>query len=211
MNKAEAIAAMQAGHKVTHRYFDSKEWMTMQGDLIVFEDCVKCEQRGFWAEKTANHWQDGYSLWVDNAEVKDLNNAFGKYPQPEEDMPNGPSASGIYDKHLHTMRVESFKDCAELVFKKVKEAASNTPSVIYVGRALFDYMHNNRKPVQPFSPEFIGGPQVVVLDRLGDWEVAAPKQPKELCDGCDADADCHACDGNSNAAKNIEAAKNLQA
>lgn len=33
---------------------------------------------------------------------------------------------------------------------------------------------------------------------------------KVLCAGCDADADCHACDGNSNASKNIEAAKNVQ-
>lgn len=45
MNKEEAFKAMKEGKKVSHKYFNSKEWMTLTKDgLIEFEDGVVCEQ-----------------------------------------------------------------------------------------------------------------------------------------------------------------------
>lgn len=39
MNKEEAFKAMKEGKKVSHHYFNSKEWMTLTKDgLIEFEE-----------------------------------------------------------------------------------------------------------------------------------------------------------------------------
>lgn len=49
MNKEEAFKAMKEGKKVSHHYFNSKEWMTLTKDgLIEFEDGVVCEQEEFF-------------------------------------------------------------------------------------------------------------------------------------------------------------------
>jgi len=41
MNLQEAKEKAQKGIKVTHEYFTDKEYMTMRGNQIVFEDGVK--------------------------------------------------------------------------------------------------------------------------------------------------------------------------
>lgn len=64
MNKEEAFKAMKEGKKVSHKYFNSKEWMTLTKDgLIEFEDGVVCEQEEFFKFRTSDAWEDGYKLF----------------------------------------------------------------------------------------------------------------------------------------------------
>jgi hypothetical protein len=63
MDKEQAIAAMNDGKKVTHQYFTSNEWMTMQDGKILLEDGVKCSPYEFWRWRTDECWNDGYSLY----------------------------------------------------------------------------------------------------------------------------------------------------
>jgi hypothetical protein len=63
MNKNEAIAAMQAGKKVTHQWFTSDEWMTMENGKIVLEDGVRCMPDEFWKWRIDESWNKGYSLY----------------------------------------------------------------------------------------------------------------------------------------------------
>lgn len=64
MNKEEAFKAMKEGKKVSHHYFNSKEWMTLTKDgLIEFEDGVVCEQEEFFKFRTSGDWEDGYELF----------------------------------------------------------------------------------------------------------------------------------------------------
>ena len=41
MTLTEAKELAQQGIKVTHRYFTDKEYLTMKGNIIIFEDGVK--------------------------------------------------------------------------------------------------------------------------------------------------------------------------
>lgn len=63
MSKDEAIEAMRKGEKVTHRHFDSREWMTLQDGKILLEDGVKCYPHEFWHWRKDESWNDGYSLF----------------------------------------------------------------------------------------------------------------------------------------------------
>ena len=63
MDKEEAIRAMQAGNKVTHTYFTPDEWITMEGNRIIFEDGYSCWAHEFWANRDGFGWNDGYSLF----------------------------------------------------------------------------------------------------------------------------------------------------
>lgn len=63
MTKEEAIEKMKAGEKVTHRYFTSDEWMTMEGGKIVLEDGVRCSTHEFWRWRTDDVWNDGYEIF----------------------------------------------------------------------------------------------------------------------------------------------------
>jgi hypothetical protein len=63
MTKAEALAAMREGKKVTHRWFSRDEWMTMESGQIVLEDGVRCSQSFFWMNRTDASWNDGYSIF----------------------------------------------------------------------------------------------------------------------------------------------------
>jgi hypothetical protein len=51
MTKQEAIQAMTAGRKVTHTYFTDNEWVSIKGDVFVFEDGVKCPPWLFWMDR----------------------------------------------------------------------------------------------------------------------------------------------------------------
>lgn len=64
MLKEEAIVLMIQGKKLTHRYFEPHEWMTMLGpDVILFEDNVKCTIQEFWTIRSEPEWNTDWSLW----------------------------------------------------------------------------------------------------------------------------------------------------
>jgi len=63
MNKEEAIQQMKKGVKITHQYFSSDEWMTMEGNKIVLEDSVRCSEREFWHWRKNAGWETGYSVY----------------------------------------------------------------------------------------------------------------------------------------------------
>lgn len=63
MTKLEAIDAMIAGQKVTHRYFSANEWITIENGKMLLEDGVRCSQTEFWRWRTDESWNDGYSLF----------------------------------------------------------------------------------------------------------------------------------------------------
>lgn len=41
MTLQEMKVLVQKGHKMTHKYFTSNEWLIMKGNIIIFEDDVK--------------------------------------------------------------------------------------------------------------------------------------------------------------------------
>lgn len=64
MTKAEAIAAMKAGKKVTHPYFSKNEWMKMNGNIeIEFEDGVKMEFLDFWSIRNNTGWLNNFEIF----------------------------------------------------------------------------------------------------------------------------------------------------
>jgi hypothetical protein len=73
MNKQDAILAMQMGNKVTHQYFTSDEWMTMDGiGRIVFEDKVSMPLHEFFNDRQGAGWEGGYTLFNDEQNVQEL-------------------------------------------------------------------------------------------------------------------------------------------
>ena len=64
MTSTEAFQAMESGARVTHRLFDSDEWMEMAYGLIVFEDGVNCTVEQFFHDRKdiAHMFEDGYSI-----------------------------------------------------------------------------------------------------------------------------------------------------
>ena len=66
MTKAEALQAMREGKKVTHCYFDSYEWMTIQNDMILFEDGVTITIEEFYNIRNQDSWENEYSLFEDS-------------------------------------------------------------------------------------------------------------------------------------------------
>ncbi len=62
MTKDEAIKAMQDGKKVSHRHFDSNEWMKQDGVGYVFEDGCHCAPRDFWHWRDDDSWIDGWRI-----------------------------------------------------------------------------------------------------------------------------------------------------
>ena len=64
MTKKEAIQAMRKGHKVTHRYFTSEEYITMDSqDNIVTEEGYKTPEANFWTDRISESWEEGWELW----------------------------------------------------------------------------------------------------------------------------------------------------
>ena len=62
MTFEEAKEQARKGIKVTHQYFTKDEYMTMQGNQIVFEDGCKIFADE-WA-KGKDYLNDGWSLYV---------------------------------------------------------------------------------------------------------------------------------------------------
>lgn len=64
MTKAEAITAMEEGHKVTHEYFDRGEWICLiPGDMYQYEDGVIFSSLDFWEFKPGSGWNTGWSIF----------------------------------------------------------------------------------------------------------------------------------------------------
>jgi len=63
MTKNEAIGHMRNGVKITHTYFDKKEWMMIKGDNMVLEDGVVFPIDEYWKYRTQDYWNDGYSFF----------------------------------------------------------------------------------------------------------------------------------------------------
>jgi hypothetical protein len=63
MTKDEAIKAMKEGAKVTHRYFLSDEWITMQGNIIKMEQGQECWASEFWQDRQGESWETDWSIY----------------------------------------------------------------------------------------------------------------------------------------------------
>ena len=67
MTKEEAIQEMKQGKKVSHRYFDDNEWMTIDEDgMYLLEDGARCTPLEFWLYRPGDYWKDGYFLFEEN-------------------------------------------------------------------------------------------------------------------------------------------------
>ena len=65
MTKQEAIEAMKAGKKVTHKWFTDNEFMTSDERGLVFtlEDGVKCNSFEFWLYRSDDSWNNNWSIF----------------------------------------------------------------------------------------------------------------------------------------------------
>lgn len=66
MTKQEAIEWAKCGAKVTHRYFDKTEWLTIleNGDYLL-EDGVVCSKFEFWRWRTSEDFDTGWDFFSD--------------------------------------------------------------------------------------------------------------------------------------------------
>lgn len=64
MTKQEAIEAMKGGAKVTHRFFEPQEWITMKGNLrIITEEGYEFPTVEFWGFRKSVQWETDWSIW----------------------------------------------------------------------------------------------------------------------------------------------------
>jgi hypothetical protein len=64
MTKQEAIDAMMAGAKVSHRFFLSNEWITMEGTKTIIDEEGKAFSTiEFWKHRTTSEWQINWEIW----------------------------------------------------------------------------------------------------------------------------------------------------
>jgi len=61
MTFQEAVTLMKQGKKLTHRFFSSDEWVTMEGLTMIFEDGVKCSPSQFLMDRTDLAWNEDWS------------------------------------------------------------------------------------------------------------------------------------------------------
>jgi len=62
MSKQEAIQAMQDGHKVTHRFFSSDEFIYMKNGIIYDES--NYEMNKFWIYRFSEDWiSKGWTIY----------------------------------------------------------------------------------------------------------------------------------------------------
>jgi hypothetical protein len=62
MSKAEAIAAMERGEKVTHTSFSPWEWVTMENGNIIDEKGYVLRTLEFWKYRNLLHFDHNWSL-----------------------------------------------------------------------------------------------------------------------------------------------------
>jgi len=63
MTKENAIRQMQKGKKITHRFWDEDEWMTIKFGKIILEDGCSFYPDDFWRTRKGFGWSDGYSVY----------------------------------------------------------------------------------------------------------------------------------------------------
>jgi hypothetical protein len=63
MTKEEAIEKMKCGIKMTHRFFDPKEWITMQDNFIVTEEGSRFPAVRFWKYRTEEAWDNDWQIF----------------------------------------------------------------------------------------------------------------------------------------------------
>lgn len=64
MTKDEAIAAMKAGEKVTHKHFLDTEWITMEGNLtIITEEGYSISTVEFWGYRQSESFNNDWSIY----------------------------------------------------------------------------------------------------------------------------------------------------
>lgn len=73
MTKQEVIQQMRKANKVSHAYFSSNEWMTIQSGKILLEDGVVCSIEEFFLWRQETCWDDGYFLLEENEFDKKVN------------------------------------------------------------------------------------------------------------------------------------------
>ena len=63
MTKIEALKALNSGHKVTHIYFTSNEWVKLNGFRYEFEDGIFDHIDEFWYHRRGELWDNGWSIF----------------------------------------------------------------------------------------------------------------------------------------------------
>ncbi len=63
MTKQEAIEAMMAGQKVTHRHFTSDEFITMKLGRIVDENGYSFNANQFWSFRTSESFNSDWKIF----------------------------------------------------------------------------------------------------------------------------------------------------
>lgn len=83
MTKQEAIEQMENGVKITHDYFAYDEWMTIKNNRIITEDGYSHSKNEFWAYRTDERWDNGYSI----------------FEEPESDSEDSDEEPATYDRY----------------------------------------------------------------------------------------------------------------
>jgi len=66
MSKEEAIQAMREGKKVTHPFFASDEWITMDNGKVLCEDGCRHNAYEFWLIRTHAGFLAGWEIYDGN-------------------------------------------------------------------------------------------------------------------------------------------------
>ena len=61
--KSEAIDLMTKGYKITHRFFASNEWITIQNGKVLTSDGVSLSLNSFFSTRFSRFWENGYKLF----------------------------------------------------------------------------------------------------------------------------------------------------
>lgn len=70
MNRQEATAALLAGKKVSHLYFEEHEFAKLGvGDRIEFEDGCSIDWNTFWADREGSNWDTDRSIYTGKIKV----------------------------------------------------------------------------------------------------------------------------------------------
>lgn len=67
MDFKDAVALMKQGKKLTHRFFTTGEWVTMEGNEFIFEDGVRCSLPEFISHRIDLAWNED---WIVHPESK---------------------------------------------------------------------------------------------------------------------------------------------
>lgn len=70
LTKEEAIKALIEGKKLSHRYFDSWEWIRQEGFTMIMEDGASIDTDTFWKDRDSTGFLDG---WYIKEEPQDTN------------------------------------------------------------------------------------------------------------------------------------------